>query len=299
MPRKILTMVLTLTVSAPAFAAHIVTETTQDNVPIKRTHHHANAAGDLRIDEQSIGARTSMSAEGGTGQATTEYLPGRIQDTTLYQSKDKAIVSLEGTICRKMTADSAPPPGMPTGADMNQMNNQWADAMKQANQAMEQAMNEARKQGMTKEQERELEKWTKPFMDAPTAKKREVTVEDLNDTMTVAGYTGNGYLITDERGEQIKVYVTKANKIPGGKHVRKGIENMFGVYSGYMDKIGGGGLIDGSSFAVFMKGEFAGTYPIYLEELSTGEITRIIEANAKGKTVEYYPKCEVRSMMGN
>ncbi|NNF16510.1 MAG: hypothetical protein HKN70_07160, partial [Gammaproteobacteria bacterium] len=261
------------------------------------TYTHANAAGDLRIDEQGIDAEASSGAVAGGNNMTTRYSAGASRDTMLYQSRGKAMVSVEGNVCRRMTADSAPPPGMPSGRDAKQMNDQMAAAMSQANAAMEEALRQARKQGMTPEQERAMAQWTQPLMNAQSPQqKREVQIRKLNDSISVAGFKGDGYEVTDEKGRLHRVWLAPASKVPGGRQVRAGLENMYNVFAAYMENMGGAGLVDRGMFTVFMKGEFANMYPIQTENSDSGEITRIVKADAGDSSADFYPECEVRDM---
>lgn len=295
-------LILTVTMGSSSYAAHIVTDTRDGDTLIKRSHTYANSDGDLRVDEQGFSSSATTSDSASTkSKPKVTFTPGPIEDTMIYQSRGKAVVVLEGEVCRKLTADSAPPPGLGAmGGNMGDARKQMAEAMQQANAAMEQAMAEARKQGMTPEQEKMMRQFTKPAMNIPDTKPRNaLSISPLNDTVKVGQYSGEGYLVSDSDGnEKYKIWMTPASKIKGAKHVRKGLEGMMAVYEKYMDKMGGTALMDTSLSAMFKKDEFKNMYPIRTEDLNSGEITEVVEVRTDDGDVDFYPECEERDMMG-
>ncbi len=302
MDSKLALLILTAAIGHTAIAAHIVTDTRNGDTLIKRTHTYANSDGDLRVDEQgfSSSATTSASASAGSAPKVT-FTPGPIEDTMIFQAREKAVVVLEGKVCRKLTADSAPPPGLGAmGGNMADAQRQMAEAMKQANAAMEQAMAEARKQGMTREQEAMMKKFTNPAMNIPNTKPRgTLSVSSLDDTVKVNGISGKGFLVADSDGnEKYKIYVAPVSKIKGASDVRKGLEGMMTTFEQYMDKMGGSALMDTSLSAMFKKDELKNMYPIRTVDLNSGEVTDVVEVRSGDGDAEFYPECEERDMMG-
>lgn len=289
-----------------SMAALIVTETSNNSTKVGRTYTYANAAGDLRIDELSYGSSSSSvtdAAISATNNAPkVNYHLGDIEDTTLFQTEGEAIVMLEGDICRRMTADSAPPPGLGVpGMNLGDHNKQMADAMKQASSRIEAAMEQARKEGsMTTEQERAMKQWTDPFMTAQDIKPRDtLEVESLGERTRVGKYNAEGFLVKDLDGnEKHRVWVVPTGEVAGGAHVRGAMMGMFNTYEKYLDKMGGGALMDTGMATMFRKGELADTYPVRIEDLESGDVTNVVEAHSNGPDVEYYPDCEVKTMFG-
>lgn len=299
---RISLLLLCTFVCSASMAAHIVTETRNNAVKVGRTDTYANAAGDLRIDERSYGSSSSVSASAAVGSAPkVNYHLGDIEDTTLFQTRGEAIVTLEGDICRRMTADSAPPPGLGApGMNLGDANKQMADAMKQASSRIEEAMKQARKEGMTAEQERQLEQITKPFMEPQDIKPRDtLQVEPLGQRTRVGKYNADGFRVTDIDGnEKHRVWAVSTGEVAGGKHVRGAIMGMLNTYEKYLEKMGGGALMDTGLSNMFTKGELADMYPVRIEDLETGEVTDVIEAHSSGPDVEYYPECTEKDLFG-
>lgn len=294
---------LAVSICSSSFAAHIITDTRDGDTLVMRTHTYANSDGDLRVDEQGFSSSSTMSSEASVNsKPKVTYTPGRIEDTIIYQSRNKAVIFLEGNICRKLTADSAPPPGVAAmGGDIGEAQKQMADALKQASSAIEQAMEEARKQGMTPEQEKMMRKFTNPAMNLEELKPRgALSISPLNDTVKVGRYTGEGYLVADSEGnEKFKIWVTPVSKLKGAKDVRKGFEGMMETYEEYLDKMGGSALMDTGLTAMLKKDELKNMYPVRTEDLDSGEITEVVDVKSGSADVEYYPECEERDLMGN
>ncbi len=300
---KYVIVLLSAVITNASWAAHIVTETREGSTRIARTDTYANAAGDLRVDERSFGSSstTSDSASAGSSDTVVEYHLGKIEDTMLYQSKGNAIVVLEGKTCRRMTADSKPPVpfNVPGGMSLPEANDKMKEAMKKAGSAMEEAMAQARKDGMTAEQQRQIEQFTKPFMQP-----QEIIPDDtleiyaLGEKVQVGNFSATGFGVRDQNGvEKHRVWVAAVSDVPGAKHVRKAMRAMYDTTTEFMEKLGGGALMDTGLTAMFEKPEFANMYPVRIEDLESGETTDVIEASSGGST-EFYPECEVRDMFG-
>ncbi len=302
MNSKYLVLLLIAFATNTGWAAHIVTETRQGSTPITRTDTYANASGDLRVEERRFGSSSSASASASSGSSnsTVEYHLGKTEDIMLYQSKGNAFVVLEGSTCRRLTADSKPPMpfGLP-GMDMSEANAKMNEAMKQAGAAMEEAMAQARKDGMTAEQQRQIEQFTKPFTQPKTIKPdNTLEIYKLGEKTRVGNYSAVGYGVRDLNGiDKHRVWVVSVSEIPGGKHVRKAMRGMFETFSEFLDKMGGGALMDTGLSAMFEKPELAAMYPVRIEDLDSGEVTDVIEASSGG-SAEYYPECEVKDMFG-
>ncbi len=283
------------------FAAHIATETREDSVLTKRTDTYANSSGDLRIEERGYGSTVSSAAEGGGSTPNIEYVLGDVQDTMLFQINGEAIVSLEGDTCRKMTADSAPPPGLGgPGMSLGGNQRQMADAMAQANSAIADAMAQARQQGMSDDQARALEQLTKGLGNSGMVKPRDsLDIESLNKRMQIGSYTADGYRVIDQdRVEKHRVWLVDTDKIDGGEDVRNAMEGMMKTYEAYLDSMGGGALMDTGLAAMFQKDEFSGKYPVRIEDMHSGEITDVVAADHDGPAVDYYPDCVEKDMFG-
>ncbi len=292
-------LLLGVVICDASMAAHIVTDTRVGSTLARRTDTYANAAGDLRVDERGYGSSSSMSAAASGSEPTVNFHLGGIEDTMLFQAKGQAIVILEGETCRRMTADSAPPPGLGVpGMNLGDANKQMADAMKQAGSAIEQAMAQARRDGMTAEQQRQLEQFTKPFTE-PTVIRPSDTLEvyALNQSTRVGSYNAAGFGVRDLDGnEKHRIWVVPSDDIAGGTHVRAAMQGMLDTYSEYLEKMGGGALMDTGLAAMFEKDELANTYAVRIEDLDAGEITDVVEAHNSDGGVEYYPNCVVKEM---
>lgn len=305
MNKRIYLVAITLFSCTSTLAAHIVTDTRSGSDLVKRTHMYANSAGDLRIDEHGFEVSASVSSDAAVGEspAKVEYKPGDIDDTTIFQAREQAILMLEGDTCRRMTADSPPPPGLGMGmggADLSDVNKQMADAMKQASSAIELAMEQARKEGMTEDQERAMKQFTQPFTEAGEIKPRDaLQIEKMNQRTRVGRYSAEGYRVTDTDGvEKHRVWVVDAGKVSGGAHVKNAMEGMVNVYEQYLDALGGRALMETSLTTFLFKDELAGTYPVRVEDIETGEVTDVVEASNGSAGVEYYPDCVVKDIFG-
>ena len=279
----------------PAMGAHIVTQTTLDGVPVRKTDTYANPAGDLRMEERSYGSSGSMSAAG--GEATVTYFERDVDDVTLFQSRTATIVSLDGPNCMKLSADSEAPMGL---GDALGGGAKMAEMMQQANDAMAKAMKEAEAQGMTAEQKKAIESFTKPFLEAPAAAPDDtLSARALNETAEVGGYSAAGYLVTDRTGTDThRIWVAPVKRIPGGREVRRAMLGMIEAYSAYLEKFGGEKLMDTELTGLLTKAPFEQSYPVRIEELATGHVTDLIEASAGGGDVDYYPACKSMGFFG-
>ncbi len=301
---KLLLSFCCLVLSGSAFAAHIVTETRSGSTLIQRTDTYANSAGDLRMEDRAYGSSSSVSsaASAGTSNPNVEYhLSENVDDVTLFQSNGQAVVMLEGNVCRRLTADSAPPPGLGVpGMDMGKHQEQMDQAMKQAGSAMAEAMRQAKKEGMTAEQQRALESFTKPFLDAPKPRPRNtLEIVPLNSRARVGNFTADGFLVKDLDGnEKSRIWVVDTSRIAGGRDVKRAMQGMFQVYEAYLDQMGGTALMDTGLATMFRKGVLRDKYPVRIEDLESGEITDVIQASSGGPVVDYYPACEERDMFG-
>ncbi len=300
---RTLLSILSLLICSTTFAAHIVTETRSNGILTHRTDTYANAAGDLRMDERSYGYSSTISSSAAVGSPTETqtHLSENIDDTTLYQSNKQAIVSLEGNIRRTLTADSEPPIGLGVpGMDLGESRKQMAGAMGKAGKAFADAMKQAENEGMTAEQRRALESFTKPFMDVPDVKPRDtLEVSALNSRTTVGKYSAEGYLVSDLDGnEKHRIWVVPTNSVAGGAHVRNAMQGMMDTYAEYLGQMGGEALMDTGLVSMFSKAELADKYPVRIEDLDTGEVTDIVEAHNSGPAVDYYPDCVQKDMFG-
>ncbi|MEM7083807.1 MAG: hypothetical protein AAF465_13845 [Pseudomonadota bacterium] len=293
-------------VSSSVLAAQITAEVRIGDTKISRIDTYANSSGDLRIEERNFSTSSTMSAAGSasSNDAQVEYHLGKIQEVTLFQSRGEAIVDLDGTVCRKLTADSQAPMGLDAamgGMKMGDMQKQMADAMAKANAQIAEAMQEARKQGMSAEQEKALNQLINPMMNITDAKPRgTMTARSLGETKTIGKYKAKGYSVVDESGaEKHRIWTVSTRKIDGGKDIRRAMEAMASTYEDYLAKLGGGALMETELTGVLFSEQFKNQYPIKIEDLTTGEITEVIDARSGGDSVDFYPECEVRSMMGN
>ena len=284
---------------ASAHGAHIVTQTTLDGVPVEKTDTYANAAGDLRMEARRYGSSATMSAAG--GEATVTYFERDVDEITLFQSRTATIVSLEGENCMKLSADSEAPMGLGNGlGDALGGGAKMAEMMQQANNAIAEAMQEAERQGMTAEQKRAIESFTKPFLEAPAAAPDDtLSARALNETTDVGGYRATGYLVTDRTGTHThRIWVAPVKRIPGGSDVRRAMLGMIDAYSSYLGKFGGEKLMDTELTGLLAKAPFEQSYPVRIEDLSTRHVTDLIEASAGGGDVDYYPACKAMGLFG-
>ncbi|MEM7082469.1 MAG: hypothetical protein AAF465_07015 [Pseudomonadota bacterium] len=283
MKRQLILTGLSLSLTVTTLAAHIITDTREGDSLVTRTHMYANSDGDLRVDEHEYA--------GGK--------PGPVRDSMVYQSRGETVVVLEGRTCRKLSANSAPPPELAAmGGNLGAANEQMAAAMKQAQSAMEQAMAQARAEGMTPEQEAMMRQFTGPAMNMDAMNvDRSVSLTALDDSIKIAGVKGKGYAVKDSRGQlTMRVWVAPVGEIKGAADVRKGYEGMMSTFKQFMKNMGGGSFMNDGMMELFDNPELRNTFPIRTEDLASGSVTDFVEVGG-GKT-EFYPDCEERSLMG-
>ena len=299
---KIAIVLISVVFCHSSMAGHIVTDTRVVDTLIQRTDTYANSAGDLRVDERGYGSSSTTSADAAIGSSpSVNFHLGEINDTMLFQSNGDAIVILEGDTCRRMTADSAPPPGLGIpGMNLGEGNKQMNDALAQASSKIEEAMRQARREGMTAEQQRQLEQFTKPFTQAQAIKPRDtLEIYSLGQRTRVGSYSAEGFGVRDLDGnEKHRVWVVPTEDIAGGSEVRNAMQGMLDTYAEYLEQMGGGALMDTGLAAMFEKAELAGKYPVRIEDLDSGEITDVVEAHSSDGGVEYYPDCVAKDIFG-
>lgn len=287
---------LMMITTTTAFAAEIVTQTRQGGAVVAQTHTFANAAGDLRIDERGPRARAaSASAAGGAGSSANPppFEAGELLETTIFQQREQAIVSLEGSICRKLSV--ADRPAAAPRAEPRRKRGRFAEAMGKAGAAIEEAMEQARRDGeMTEEQARAM----REFMGGRgLSEPLSYEVRATGETVDVNGYRGEGYEVVDSRGTVAqRLWMTPTKRLKGARDVRDAMEGMMAAYREFLDQMGGGAVMDTSMIAVFESDELAGKYPVRIEDFESGEVTDVVDV--RSADADYYPDCEERSMFG-
>ena len=299
---------LSLLLCGSSFAAQIVTETRNGDTLVAVTKTYANAAGDLRIDEYSVGLKTMTSAEdgassakGGTSPPETEQFVTGIDDTTIFQVNGEAIVSVEVSgkekVCRHLTADSESPlVAGAAGTNLGDLSKQYADVMKQVGPGIEKAMADAKREGMDAETERALDQFTKGFLDPEAIKPREaLEAKPLGQRVRVGSYNADGYSIVDQDDiERHRIFVVSTDLVNGGADVQRAMMNMFNVYEKYLDKMGGAALMETGLPTLFRDGPLAGKIAVLIEDIQADKITEVTvvtETHSGVPPVDFfYPK---------
>lgn len=296
MTRAILVAAI-LIVNIPAYAATLEVETSENGVKSSWSITYVNGAGVMRVDEGSWVASVSAPAAGSIQSSTVTYTRGRIQDTIIYNPDADEILSVEGEICRVLSADSAPPPGMgfmnspEMQAQRQQMGSAAADAIKQ----MEQSGASPQQIQAMKDMMGTLDI---PGMEPPEPPSNDIQLVDGN--VTVGDYTGRRYSISDSTGTELyRVVLASVDDLPGGQQARDGMEGMMALFEEYMQGAGlpTAGLVGG--LTEFMTDQqFASDYPLQVEDLQRGTVSTVILASDDIAAVEFDPECERQDMTG-
>ena len=296
-------MVPALMIGATAGAAEIRTETTQDGHKIRWSVTRISPDDIMRVEEGGFGSSVSMSAEGSAGgTATMNYIKGDANDVTIYNPHSKEIMSVEGKVCRVLSADSAPPPGMDFmgGAEMQEHQRQMAEAMKGANAQIAQAMAQAKQGGASQAELDALNRATAMLglTEGPEQTDDALEIISLDRKETVGEYTTDVYLARTVAGvDKYRLYMVDIDEVDGGGKVKRGMVGMVGLYGEYMEGINAGALMDESLTTVLTSEQFEDWYPAAFEDLERNTRTAIVHASAAESTANFDPDCEKKDMM--
>ena len=292
MPKYILS-VLALLLCTPADAARIATETTENDVKVRWSVTNVSEQGVMRIDEGSWQTAATASSTASSGSASLSYDRSAESSTMIYDPTAGEIISVEGSVCRVFAADSAPPPGMDFmgGAEMQAHQQQMAAALARAKQEMKNSgMSQADMEAMS----RMLDGLGNRGMAQPKAKPE---LSLLDDDVTVGDFDGSLYRVDNSAGvEQYRVVLVDVDDVPGGRAVRAGMDGMFAIFSDYMQGMGMSGMPGQELLRVLQDPEFAGLYPVLIEDHGRGWRTEIVAADDDAEVVEFTPDCERRGM---
>ncbi|MEL7186706.1 MAG: hypothetical protein AAFN50_09795 [Pseudomonadota bacterium] len=283
-------------------AGQIISETTENGAKTRWSVVNINADGVMRIDEGGYGASVSTADAGSMQASSVTYTKGNVRDTIIYNPQPGEIMSVEGNICRVLSADSAPPPGMGfmNSPEMAQHQQQMAAAMSNKDRQIQMAIQQLEQSGASQADIDRMKQMLGAF-DIPGMQQPETpsySFELLDGSASAGDFNGRRYSISDQHGaERFRVVMVPVNEVPGGRKARDGMDGMMGVFEQYMQGSGlpiglGDGLMD-----IMQNDEFAGDYPALIEDLQENSITAIVSASDDAANVDFAPQCERRGMM--
>ena len=290
-----------LLIAANSGAAEIVTETTENGVKTRWSVTSISPDNIMRIDEGGWGSSSTMSAEASAGGSPgVTYIQGRADDTTIYNPDSGEIMSVEGNICRVLSKDSAPPPGMDFmgGADMQAHQRQMAEAMQGANSQIAEAMKQAQQSGASQAQVDAMNAMLGGLGQSPIETDDALRVVSLDRMEIVGDYKTEVFLARTAAGvDKYRLYMVDVDKVPGGRSVKDGMTGMVNTYAEYMEGINAGALMDEGLTTVLTSPQFADSYPAAFEDLQMGTRTAITKASAGASDANFKPVCDKRDMM--
>lgn len=284
-----------LLAGSSAFAAKITSETTENGAKTRWSVINISEAGVVRIDEGGWAASVSAPAAGSMQSSSVQFSKGDIRDTIIYNPQSEELMSVEGDICRVLSADSAPPPGMefmssPEMSEHQQkMEGAMADAMRQMeNSGMSQKDIDKMKDFMGGMNLPGMQQQTKPSY----------SFELVDSNASAGEYTGRLYSITDQTGmERYRVVMVPVDDIPGGRKARQGMDGMLSLFQQYMQGAGLPGGYGDALIVIMQDSEFSGDYPASIYDARENSTTEIVDADKQAAAVEFDPQCERRGMM--
>jgi hypothetical protein len=221
----------------------------------------------------------------------------------IYNPDTAEIMSVEGNICRVLSRDSAPPPGMDFmgGADMQAQQRQMAEAMKGANAQIAEAMRQAKESGASQAEIDAMNAMLGNIgRSSAFATDNSLHVVSLDRSETVGDYRTDVYVArTAADVDKYRLYMVDIDKVPGGRSVKDGIVGMVNTFADYMEGINAGALMNEGLTTVLTSAQFADSYPVAFEDLRLGTRTVIVNASAAASSADFAPACEKRDMMAN
>lgn len=278
-----------------AFAAQISSETTENGAKTRWSVINISSAGVVRIDEGGWSASVSAPAAGSLQSSSVQFTRTEIRDTIIYNPQSAEVMSVEGDICRVLSADSAPPPGLGfmNSPEMAEHQTKMQGAMAEAMQQMEDSGMSQREIDAMKEL---MGGMAMPGMQPPS--KPSYSFELLDSSASVGSYRGRLYSISDQHGtERYRVVMVPVDDVPGGRKARDGMDGMMNVFRQYMQGSGLPGGYGDALMEVMQDAEFSADYPARIEDLQQNSTTEIVAASSDAADVVYEPQCERRGMM--
>ncbi len=303
--RSIFLVVLLLQFTAASHAAQIETKTTENGVPTRWSITTVGDGKKIRIDEGgwNASATASGAAAAGTGGVSVDYQKGPVRDTMFYYPDPGEIWSVEGKICRVLSRDSAPPPGMGfmNSPEMQAHQKEMAKARSGASETIAKAMQDMRDSGAS---QAEIDAMNRVLggLDMATAppNKKALEVERLDKNVSVGKFKLDVYLARTAGGvEKYRFYMADVDDIPGGQDIRDGMVGMMETFAELMNRMGISGMMDEGMVTIMTGPDFEGKYPVAIDDLQRKTRTEVVSTNASAGNVDFSPDCEKRDMMGN
>ncbi len=301
--RSMLLAVLTLPLAAPLQAAQIETTTTKDGVPERWSVTSVGDGNKMRIDEGGFNAMAvaSGAAAAGNEGVSVSYEKGPVRDTMIHDPAAGEIMSVEGEICRVLSSKSAPPPGMGfmNSPEMQAHQKEMAKAMAGRDKQVAEAIAQMEQSGASKAQIDAMKKVLGGFdMATPPPNKDALEVERLEKNVSVGKFRADVYLAKTVGGEEkFRFYMTDVDDIPGGQDVRDGMVGMMESFADLMNQWGVGGVMDEAIVTIMTGPDFAGKYPVAIDDLQRNTHTEVVRASASAGDVDFTPDCKKQDMM--
>ncbi len=292
MQTRLSLVILLLAIAMPSWAASLAKHTTVKRDAagnaVEYTEIVADHHGNLRLDTYAIdvGAQAAGGASTAGAAIETTISRGRLNDSVVFQAKEKKVLMLDGAKCRVLGADTQPPPGMPSGG-MGQYQEQMKQAQVEMNKAFE---------GMAKQNPQMAEMLKKRYggtaQGVPQIKPRnDLTLVKNGQSRTIGQRQTAGFDVVESSSstKRYTVWAAPIDSVDGGGLVGRGMQGMFGVYQEYMDRIGAGALSNTDLTGVIMS-KMRSHYPILTEDHRDNTRTELL-STADGGAADFYPRC--------
>ncbi len=303
--RSIFLGILALQFAALAHAAQIETTTTENGVLTRWSITTVGDGKKIRIDEGGFNATgvASATAAAGTGGVDVSYEKGPVRDTMIFDPDNGEMMSVEGKICRVLSSKSAPPPGMEfmNSPEMQAHQQEMAKAMAGRDKKVAEAIAQMKASGASQAQIDAMSKVLGGF-DMATAppNKKALEVERVDRNVSVGEFRADVYLARTAGGvDKYRFYMADVGDIPGGQDVRDGMVGMMETFAELMKQWGVGGVMDEAIVTIMTGPDFAGKYPVAIDDLQHNTHTEVVSARASAGNVDFSPDCEKRDMMSN